>query len=373
MQIHLAIYHPQQSGILSAAISLKAEKIILLHRAEDDISGIKSVIQSRGILCDCQDMTFDTQLAREHFAQLIEQHQSEKLIFNASSGYKKLVLLGFEQFSDYGYPVFLVDKFTDELHWLNTKSTEEDVHLSHQLKIKEYLKAFNTQVLDQGQTEPEPASSRQLTQWIIEHIGTYDAAIGSLNYMAMMANSSHSYELNNHDLKNNQLMQLLKQFDQADMLTIRGRKLKFSHDKARFYCNGGWLENHVYALIYGMRQKRPHISDLSKGMLIVRNQGKVKNELDVVAMSHNRLHIIECKTRRFSKSKDEKSAANSAIYRLDTIKSITGGLSGRAMLISYQPLNKYTLSRAKDLGIYCCSHKQLQQLERHLFNYFDNS
>ena len=106
-------------------------------------------------------------------------------------------------------------------------------------------------------------------------------------------------------------------------------------------------------------------------MSIVRNQGTVRNELDVAMICHNRLHIIECKTRRFSQSKTDKAAANSAIYRLDTIKSISGGHSGRAMLISYQALNKYTLSRAKDLGIYCCSHTQLKQLERHLYQFID--
>lgn len=372
MQIHLAIYHPQHAGILSAAISLKADKIILLHRKEDDIAGIKSVIQSRGIQCLCQEITFDTQLAREQFASIIDEYQHENLILNASNGYQKLILLAFEQFSNYGYPVFLVDKFTDKLHWMNCKNTEKDIHLSHQLKIHEYLKSFNTQVLDQGQTQAEPAASRKLTEWIITHIGEYDTAIASLNYMAMMANSNHSYELSSKELKKQKFVELLKHFEAANLLSLRGRKLKFANKEARFYCNGGWLENHVFALIFGMRSKRPHIADLAKGMLIVRNQGQVKNELDVVALSHNRLHIIECKTRRFSKSKDENAAASSAIYRLDTIKSISGGLSGRAMLISYQPLNKYTLSRAKDLGIYCCSHLQLKQLERHLYHFFDN-
>ncbi|MCB1582750.1 MAG: DUF1887 family protein [Xanthomonadales bacterium] len=376
MQIHLAIYHPQHAGILSAALTLKADKIILLHRKEDDIAGIKSAIQSRGIQCESIEVVFDTQLAREQFAFLIETHQSEKLIFNASSGYKKLVLLGFEQFLNYGYPVFTVDKFTDELNWLGTesafgKSTDSDLHLTHELKIQEYLKIFNTQVLDQGQKTPEPVRSRNLTQWIIEKIGVYDEAIASLNYMAMMANQSHSYELSNHEMKKNHLHEVLMQFQDVGMLTLRGRKLKFTDENTRFYCNGGWLENHVFSIIYGMRSKRSHISDVAKGMLIVRHQGKVRNELDVVAMSHNRLHIIECKTRRFSKNTDENAAASSAIYRLDTIKSLTGGLSGRAMLISYQPLNKYILSRAKDLGIYCCSHEQLKQLERHLYNFFD--
>ncbi|MGJ8663648.1 MAG: Card1-like endonuclease domain-containing protein, partial [Marinicella sp.] len=141
--------------------------------------------------------------------------------------------------------------------------------------------------------------------------------------------------------------------------------------ESRFYCNGGWLENHVFSLLFGMRKNRPQLADIARGVTIVRNQGKVKNELDVAAICHNRLHIIECKTRRFGSSKADKSAANSAIYRLDTIKSISGGHSGRAMLISYQQLNKYTLSRAKDLGIYCCSHTQLKQLERHLYQFID--
>jgi hypothetical protein len=372
MNVHLAIYHPNHSGILSAALTLKAEKIILLHRAEDEIAGIRSVIQSRGMQCEVHTVTFDTQLAREQFAHIIEQHQSEELFFNASSGYQKLNLLGFEQFSNYGYPVFLVDKFTDELHWLNTQTTNSDIKLEQHLKIHECLKSFNTQVLHQGQSSPEPAESRQLTKWIIDHIGDYDQAIGSLNYMAMMANNTHSYELSPKEIKKHKLAHLLEQFQAAGKLTLRGRKLKFTDEDARFYCNGGWLENHVFALLYGMRGKRSHITDIAKGLQIVRHNGRVKNELDVVAMSHNRLHIIECKTRRFSNGKAETTSASSAIYRLDTIKSITGGLSGRAMLVSYQPLNKYTLSRAKDLGIYCCSHQQLKQLDRHLYHFFDN-
>ncbi len=373
MRIHLAIYHPQHAGILSAAIELKAEKVILLHRKEDEISGLKSAIQSRGIHCQTQIATFDTQLAREQMADIVEKNQQEEIAFNASSGYNKLTLLGFEQFTAYGYPVFLVDKFTDELYWLNTKQTQDDIKMGHHIKLKEYLKSFNTQVLEQGQTTPEPENSRELTGWIISQLGKMDKSIASLNYMATNADANHRYQLNHKDLQNHQLQVLLDRFEAAGKLTVRGRKLKFADNESRFYCNGGWLENHVFALLYGMRKNRPQLADLAKGMTIVRNQGKVKNELDVAAICHNRLHIIECKTRRFSQSKADKAAANSAIYRLDTIKSITGGLSARAMLISYQTLNKYTMSRAKDLGIYCCSHTQLKQLEQHLYQFIDQN
>jgi len=376
MQIHLTIYHPKHAGILSAAIELKADQVILLHRLEDDISGLKSAIQARGIKCLSESVTFDTQLTREQFCRIIDNNEQNKLLLNASSAYNKLTLIAFEQFNAFGLPVFMVDKFTDQLHWLKTSKEHDDIkqqdfHLGHHIKLKEYLKSFNTQVLDQGQTSPEPDSSRQLTQWIISQLGTADKAIASLNYMAMSANANHHYELSKHDLINHPLQQLLDRFEAAEKLTVRGRKLKFKNAECRFYSNGGWLENHVFALLFGMRKNRPALADLAKGMTIVRNQGTVRNELDVAAICHNRLHIIECKTRRFSNTKADNSAANSAIYRLDTIKSISGGHSGRAMLISYQALNKYTLSRAKDLGIYCCSHTQLKQLERHLYQFID--
>ncbi|MCX7554671.1 DUF1887 family CARF protein [Marinicella sp. S1101] len=373
MQIHLAIFHPKHAGILSAALTLGAEKVILLYHPQDDISGLKSAIQARGIKCEDGLIDFDTQLAREHFAQLIETHQQHDIIFNASSGYNKLVLLAFEQFTNFGYPVFLVDKFTDELHWLNEKHTHKDIHLSHEIKLKEYLKSFNTQIIDSGQTSPEDKASRELTQWIVSQLGQADRAIGSINYMAMSADINHRYTLQQNDFKNHHLQQLLDHFAAAGKLTIRGKKIKFTDDASRFYCNGGWLENHVFALLYGMRKQRPQLADLAKGMTVVRDQGKVRNEIDVAAICHNRLHIIECKTRRFGNSKADKSAANTAIYRLDTIKSLAGGHSGKAMLVSYQPLNKYTLSRAKDLGIYCCSHTQLKQLERHLFKFIDQT
>ncbi|WP_223789075.1 Card1-like endonuclease domain-containing protein [Marinicella meishanensis] len=373
MKIHLAFYHPQHAGILSAAIELQADQVVLMHHADDEISGLKSAIQARGIQCHTRVAEFDTQLAREQLAALIEHHQQDDIQLNASSGYSKLLLLAFEQFTAYGYPVFLVDKFTDELSWLNTKHTHEDIHMGHHIKLKEYLKSFNTQVIEQGQNTPEPEASRDLTNWIISQLGTMDKAIGSLNYMASSASADHRYQLDSGLLRNHHLQQLLDRFEAAGKLTIRGRKLKFASTESRFYCNGGWLENHVFSLLFGMRKNRPQLADLAKGMTIVRSQGTVKNELDVAAIIHNRLHIIECKTRRFTHGKTDQAAASSAIYRLDTIKSLTGGLSGRAMLVSYQPLNKYTLSRARDLGIYCCSHTQLKNLQQHLYRFIDQS
>lgn len=373
MQIHIAVYHPRRAGILSAAIDLKADRVILLHRQEDIVDGIKSVLNSRGIRCQSMVVDFDTDNLRQHFANLLQEHQSENLYLNASSGYKKMILIGFEQFNAYGYPIFMVDKFTDELYWLKNRADQPtaDHHLSHEIKINEYLKSFNTHILDEGSKTPEPLASRELTAWLINHIETYNKAVAQLNYIAMMAAKDNRYALDHHQIKDRTLITVLDRFEAAGMLNLRGRKLKFTDAQSRFYCNGGWLENHVFALIYGMRSKRSHITDVRKGLHVVRHNGVVKNEIDVAAMSHNRLHVFECKTRKFSKSTDDNAAANTAIYRLDTLKTFAGGISSKAMLVSYQPLNNYSLSRAEDLGIYCCSYTQLKQLDHHLYRFFD--
>ena len=356
---------------MSAAIDQQADKVVVLYRAEDDPSGIRAVIQSRGMQCQTVETGFDADTFRQLINDLIHQHPNEKIFFNASCGYRKLVLLAYEQCFFHDIPVFMVDKFTNTLHWLNQKNGRDDHALQTELKISEYLKLFNTQILNSSHNQPEPESRRKVTQWIITNLHSHLREISSLNHIAMMADNKHRARLNRHQLKDPTLMELLEQLEAAGQLKTKKNQVEFTDDESRFFCNGGWLEDHVYAELYGLRSKRPGISDLSKGLVITRSQGKVKNEIDVIAMANNRLHIIECKTSKMEKSAKAKNTASSTIYRLGTLKSLAGGLSGKAMLISFQPLSRHTLSRAKDLGIYCCSHLQLTRLRDHLYRFFD--
>ncbi len=370
MKTHLAIYHPKHAGILSPILHLKAAQVILLHRKEDNTAGIQSVLRARGIPCQCVAVTFETQTFRKQLESLLKD-QEEPICLNASFSYHKWVMLCFEYFIYHDWPIYMVDKFTNQLTWLHHEPNQADETLSCQLKVHEYLKAFNTQVLKSGQATPEPSTSRDLTHWIIDHIGVHDKAITKLNYMAMMANTQHQYTMRHDDYQDGPLQVLLDHFADAGMLEVKGKKVSFIDEEKRFYCNGGWLENHVFALLFGMRKQRPNLKNVTKGMEIVRQHGQVKNEIDVVAMANNRLHIIECKTKKFGQSERSTQAANSVIYRLDTLKQLTGGLSGRAMLISYQSINKHTYQRAKDLGIHVCAHTQLGQLEHHLYQFID--
>ena len=120
-----------------------------------------------------------------------------------------------------------------------------------------------------------------------------------------------------------------------------------------------------------MRQLRrhsdSHIQDIARSVEIERKVAgnAVPNELDVVFLADNRLHLIECKTRQF-KGEGEDSPGAEAIYKLDTLADLTGGLQARAMLVSYRDMSGHDRNRARDLGIAVCAGGQLRHLERHL-------
>jgi len=372
MKIQLAIYDKKNAGIASAALHLNPDKIILLHRKHHDIEGLKSVLHARGIKCQSQMVSFDPKQIRTILKHIFIENEGNNLIFNASSGYRMMVLVTLEQFTSQGMDAFVVDKFTNKLHWLHPAKKPSEVIVS-KLKISEYLKSFSSQVLTKGKTINEPHDRQALTQWLVDNIERFGSSLAAMNHIAMRADVSLQYHLDRHHNKKKYLHEILSRFEQVGLLKLHQHKVVFKNEESRFYTNGGWLENHVFSTIFHMKKARDCISDLSKGMEIVRAQGTVKNEIDVITMANNRLHLIECKTRKFTNKNHANTPGSAAIYRLDTLKESLGGNSGKAMLVSYQRLSRYTEQRAKDLGIYCCSFKQLKQLKEHLYKFIDSS
>ena len=283
-----------------------------------------------------------------------------------------MVLVTLECFTSKNMQAFVVDKFTNQLHWIHP-SKKQSVEISSQLKINEYLKLFSSQALNKGQKNKEPEKRQELTYWLIQNIEQFGRALAAMNHIAMSADITLNYRMERKYQKNPRLQQILNKFSDIGILKIIHNKVVFKNENCRFYANGGWLENHVFSSLYHMRNSRQSISDLAKGIEISRAKGTVKNEIDVIIMANNRLHLIECKTRKFTNKNHANTPGSAAIYRLDTLKQSFGGDAGKAMLVSYQKLSRYTEQRAKDLGIYCCSYSQLKQLKQHLYRFIDST
>lgn len=369
--VHLAVYDKKSAGIASAALDLQPDKVILLHRKEHDIEGIKSVLSSRGIRCEGQMVSFDPSQIRTILEHIFARNTENTLLFNASSGYRMMVLVTLEQFASKGFEAFLVDKFTNQLHWLHP-ATKESNEVACKLKVNEYLKLFSAQILNQGHRKKDPTDKQQLTEWLIANIEKFGSALAALNHIAVRADVSLRSRLDSNHKNKAHLTEILERLEDLDILRQTDNTIYFKDEESRFYANGGWLENHVFNLLHSIKKSRENISDMARGLEVARAKGAVKNEVDVVFMANNRLHVIECKTRKFTNKNHANTPGAAAIYRLDTLKELFGGRSGKGMLISYQKLSRYTQQRAMDLGIFCCSHTQLKNLKEALYKFIDS-
>ncbi|WP_277750360.1 Card1-like endonuclease domain-containing protein [Pseudoalteromonas phenolica] len=114
----------------------------------------------------------------------------------------------------------------------------------------------------------------------------------------------------------------------------------------------------------------PHIQDIAQGVEITRKigQGTVVNELDIVIMANNKLHLIECKTKKF-----DKGEGNQVIYKLDSLTDLLGGIQARAALISYKGIRTHEQLRAKELEIELFCENQLAQLRKQLKSWLEQA
>ena len=176
-----------------------------------------------------------------------------------------------------------------------------------------------------------------------------------------------SPRLESWQLRDRGLRELTGRFTDAGLLSMQGQKLKFPDEKARFYVNGGWLEEHVFGVLFNLRADLRTVQDVAHSVDLVRQtaRGEVPNEIDVACLADNRLYLIECKTRQW-KGKAEGMAGAQALYRLDTLADLLGGLQARAMLVSYWDLPSYDRQRAADLGIAVCAGGALRDLPARL-------
>lgn len=138
-------------------------------------------------------------------------------------------------------------------------------------------------------------------------------------------------------------------------------------EAARFYLNGGWLEEYVFNLIKGLSiNGLDCLLNVNFEWQIQRAASKKKkteNELDVVFSCNNRLHIISCKT---SSLDILKNAGKDALHELDSMKANVGGLFARPLLVSVHPLKDADFRRAQNLKIPVVSGNNILHLQERL-------
>ena len=112
------------------------------------------------------------------------------------------------------------------------------------------------------------------------------------------------------------------------------------------YITGGWFEEFVYQKV----KTEMNLAGQNIALNVNIEKENDKNELDVVYIRNNRLHVIECKS--FLDGEDGSKVLNDALYKLQAIMKSKFGLNAVSSLYTQSVITKESaLNRAKEFGI----------------------
>jgi hypothetical protein len=151
--------------------------------------------------------------------------------------------------------------------------------------------------------------------------------------------------------------QLLEHCAKLGMLRIDADHIEFLYAEAARYLCGAWLEDYAWL---GAHEARPHQYDC--GVEVNwdgTGRGPLPNEFDLLAVHHNRLLIVECKTAGFGPDPDK---AADHLYKLDSLADAAGGLFGTALLLSARDLSVELHKRAARLRIKVLDGERILEL-----------
>jgi len=344
--------------------------ILLCHAGmHAQTEALTAVLKGRGISVEHWpiDDPWDLEHLQERVLELLARfsEQPGRIALNATGGTKPMSIAAYEVFRAAGAPIFYVHPELDRLIWMSP-ADRPNVELDNRLRLDVFLQAHGASV-ESAIGEAVPAARRELTAWLAANTGRLGGALKTLNWLAFKSEGVlRSPRLDEHSARDIELRTLIERLESAEVLRFEGGRLHFPDEEARFYANGGWLEEHVYDLVRALRREHQcGIQDLARSLQIVRRNQRdqpVRNELDVAFLAENRLYLIECKTRQWRNDRDQTGPGSEALFRLDVLADLLGGLQARAMLVSYHPLDKRVKRRAADLRIQVCDGAKLAEL-----------
>lgn len=373
--IHVCLVSGQAAPNLLPLLdeTMKPQKVLLLVTPEmkEKAGNLKAVIQPRGIQVEIYELNAadDFSAIQEMLLTILVENDDKKIALNATGGTKWMAMAAQEVFRANNLPIFYVDVATDKVLFLGSNAIPH--HLSQRIDIENYLKVYGYQILDQESISLLPEWRELCDQLVINSV-TWEMALGYLNKVASEAENKKTLKINLKDMGNQPvyLDALLRACCDAKVTKSSSLEmLEFTSTEARQFCNGGWLEIYVCRVLGelrgdGLLQDTPRLNMQVKGK-------SSPNEIDVAFMANNRLHIIECKTKRLAGSHTGQAGAET-VYKLDSISEL-GGLGTRAMLVSYRKLRPADSQRAKDLNIKVVEGPQILTLKTTLRGWIKTS
>lgn len=368
---HLFLVHDEQISNITPALDPRFRPCNACLLASPDrteqVERLEAILKQAGVSVSRWQVgdAWDIDHLRERILEFVVSNEGGgDIVLNASGGTRPMSLAAYEVFRNLGKPVYYVHPERDHVVWLHPHD-RESFDLADRIKLPAYFAAHGMKLVS-AKRDGIPERFRELTDTLTRHISRFSTPIGTLNWLAAASkNSLATNPIDPETFHGKEMQELLGLFSANEVLQIEvDRRLRFSDQDGRFYVNGGWLEEHIYGVLFNLRKEIPSIQDIARNVLVEWdvNGSPVSNELDVVFLADNKLYIIECKTKRFENANAPNTDAAHALYKLDTLRDYMGGTGARAMLVSYRALSKAPKERAKEFGVRICDGDRIREI-----------
>ena len=375
---HICLLGDDPSANLTplADSSIPSQQLIIAYeeKQQDAMLVLKQVAKTRGIKVKTWLLptTNSTEAIKLSFMHLFEQELTKDKLnnsqlaqywLNATNGTRQQVLSAYEIARSYKLPIFIVEPKHDELCWLYPEGWKA-ISVKDHIKLHEFLLVNGCQVISKKNPKGIAKRLRDMgLRWLSksDKLGT---GLAKLNYLGAVAKGQmYSSKMDKSMLKDESLQWLLDELKSMHLIEVDGKMVHFKDSETQFFCNGGWLEETTFGIVRGLASELKTIQDDGHSVEIERTVkgAKVLNELDVVALVNNKLFVIECKTKHFSKGEGSQ-----ALYKLDSIAERLGGIKAKAALVTFFPISVAEERRARELDIQIFSSQDLPHLKQRL-------
>lgn len=347
-QIHVCfVFEKFLSNVLAALDDeIKPEKVVLCtpNRFINELDSAVSFFERKGLGVEVVELgdPYDLKSLKQKFLNLAaEFDKPENVAVNLSGGNKIMTIAAQAVFMENGFDCFYVVGEKDQIIMVKDND-REPFDIQDKLKIEDFCEIRGSKLRKVPKRHLlVPAESRALFKEIFGNIDDYLKPLSSLNYFASAAERDHTLSIL-HNIPENQWQILQLFYDHGAIKYYDNHRITFSSEKGREFCQGFWLEDHIYLELKKV-DNEIGLQDFACSVEIENDHG-VPNELDAVFLYNNHLYLVECKTAKM------KEKGTDVIYKIDTLNK-SAWLPTKSIIASFRKLKKHDLKRAEDLGI----------------------
>ncbi len=243
-----------------------------------------------------QNMLFDV---KEKLNEFFEDKKFDKIFINITGGNKIMSLATYMFFNDYKngeveiFYLPIESVCFKRIKPLDASGKAFDVPFEIKLTVDKYFEALGVEVEKMG--EPVDLElSKELYDVYFEKKCIFSDLTDILRkYRIKDGNKEFKKPKNREDVKKVQCL--------LSVLGLDTSKFDFFESRKYIdYFSGGWFEEYVYDKIKSLNGE--YINDIRLNVKLheksreVEDESEVKNELDVVFIANNNLHVVECKS-----------------------------------------------------------------------------